>query len=82
MELAKKEIGEAAEKLAELLPGLEYGLSVHIEWRDADEIWFQRNPHIGDRDFHAEWVEEYQKRIKITKNAIRVLEKSAELFKK
>ena len=64
---------DAAAGLEALLPGLEFSRETHVQWRDCDQSWRDKNPSIGDVKFHDECVREYDKRIKAIELAVDAL---------
>lgn len=62
-----------ADRLASLLPELEYSRGTHIQWRDAPKKWHEENPDIGDRDHHIECIGCYDNRIQTIKDAEKML---------
>lgn len=62
-------------RLKNLLPELNYAKETHRQWRDCDQKYRLKNPDIGDRDFHAKYVDIYDERISAIEEAIIFLEK-------
>lgn len=60
----------AANRLAALLPDLEYAQETHVQWRDCDQRYRDMNPDIGSAEFHAQLVREYNERIEAIREAI------------
>ena len=60
-----KEINFSAHitRLENLLPELNYAKETHRQWRDCDQEHRDKNPDIGDSDFHAKYVDIYDERI-------------------
>lgn len=69
----REDVLAASQKLAALLPGLEFSRQTHVEWRDCDQSWRDRNPSIGDSAFHDKCVKEYDERIASINEAIKAL---------
>ena len=61
------------DRLDALLPELEYSRETHVQWRDCPQHFRDRNPEIGDSDFHARAVADYDERIAAIKAASREL---------
>jgi hypothetical protein len=57
------ETAAAADRLEALLPELEYSRQTHIEWRDCSQEYRDRNPQIGNAEFHDSCVKDYDERI-------------------
>lgn len=61
-------------RLKKLLPELEFGRGTHIQWRDCPQIYREKNPDIGDIEFHQKCVDTYDERIATIKDAITFIE--------
>jgi hypothetical protein len=62
--------GDVIDRLRALLPGLEFSRETHVQWRDCDQLWRDRNPSIGSSQFHDDCVKEYDERIATINDAI------------
>lgn len=62
------------QRLRALLPELESGRNTHVEWRDCEQQWRDMNPHIGDPEFHAGCIRDYDERIACVHEAIAYVE--------
>jgi len=68
---------KAADELEALLPDLEFSRTTHVQWRDCDQCWRDKNPSIGDAGFHDQCVRDYDLRISTIKKAVAVLRSAA-----
>jgi hypothetical protein len=66
-------IKRVVERLTALLPDLEYSRQTHVDWRDCESKYRVANPDIGDAEFHAQCVREYDERIGAIREAIDLL---------
>ena len=58
------------QRLEGLLPELQYSRETHVQWRDCDQSYRDRNPEIGEAEFHARAVQDYDNRICVIRDAI------------
>jgi len=61
------------ERLEALLPELRYSQETHVLWRDCDQSKRDRNPEIGDPEFHDQCVKVYAERIEAITETMKVL---------
>ena len=68
--------GAIRERLENMLEGLEERRETHKQWRDCDQVYRDQNPSIGDSDFHAHCVEEYDEYIDTVQGAMSLIDRS------
>ena len=64
-------------RLKNLLPELNYAKETHRQWRDCDKKYRDKNPDIGDSEFHAKYVDIYDERISTIEEAVTFLQEQA-----
>ena len=67
-------------ELTKLIPDMEHGRETHRQWRDCDQIHRDKEPSIGDKDFHTRLVTVYDNRIRVIQGAINYILNKFKLF--
>ena len=61
-------------RLKNLLPELDYARETHRQWRDCDQKYRDKNPDIGESEFHAKYVDIYDERISAIEETVTFLQ--------
>ena len=61
-------------RLKNLLPELNYTRETHRQWRDCHKKYRDKNPDIGNSEFHEKYVDIYDERISAIEEAMTFLQ--------
>lgn len=71
---------DVIERLKKLAPELSDGRQTHVEWRNCSQKYRDKNPDIGDKEFHHNMVLVYDERIGAITEAMNEIERLRRLI--